>query len=188
MLHSSETKLGQSRRVRRLAMALILATVGLAACGGGDGNETGAGTTPGVDSDLTADPGEGSEEIVIKTRVVFPKDEPPAGATTATGEVLDGSTIGDSPFCPGGTFRDQHGNPDPSVPPFGLVDRTFSCSDGTLRIGFTPGEPQGQTQAGPWKVVSGTGAFEGLQGDGEIEIKPGTGNEGRETFTGTVTH
>jgi hypothetical protein len=163
-------------------MALILATVGLAACGGGDGNETGAATTPGVDSEASADPAEGSEEILIETHVVFPEADTPV-----TGEVLDGSTIGDSPFCPGGTFRDRHGSEDPSVPPYGLVDRTYSCPDGTLRMGFSPGV----TQSGPWKIVSGTGAYEVLQGEGQMELKeePGTdGSEGRETFTGTVTH
>ena len=87
-----------------------------------------------------------------------------------TGEVLGGSTIGDSPFCPGGTFRDKHGSEDPSVPPYGLVDRTFRCPDGSLRIGFTPGEPQGQTQAGPWRVASGTGAFKGLRGGGQMKM------------------
>ena len=86
-----------------------------------------------------------------------------------TGEVLGGSTIGDSPFCPGGTFRDKHGSEDPSVPPYGLVDRTFRCPDGSLRIGFTPGEPQGRTQAGPWRVASGTGAFKGLRGGGQMK-------------------
>ena len=106
-----------------------------------------------------------------------------------TGEVLGGSTIGDSPFCPGGTFRDKHGSEDPSVPPYGLVDRTFRCPDGSLRIGFTPGEPQGRTQAGPWRVASGTGAFKGLRGAGQMKVKyePGSDTKGRETFTGTVT-
>ena len=69
------------------------------------------------------------------------------------------------------------------------MDRTFRCPEGRLRIGFTPGVPQGRTQAGPWKIVSGTGAFEGLLGDGEMETKyeRGSFDEGRETFTGTVT-
>jgi hypothetical protein len=98
MLHSSETKLGQPRQVRWLALALTLATVGLGACGDDDGDENGAATTPGVDTDLPADSGEGSEEIVIKTDLTIP-----------TGEVLEGSSIGDTPFCPGGTFRDQRG-------------------------------------------------------------------------------
>jgi hypothetical protein len=177
MLHSSETKLGQPRQVRWLALALTLATVGLGACGDDDGDENGAATTPGVDTDLPADSGEGSEEIVIKTDLTIP-----------TGEVLEGSSIGDTPFCPGGTFRDQRGSADPSVPPFGSVDRTFRCPDGSLRIGFTPGVPQGRTQTGPWRAVSGTGALEGLQGNGQMEVKfePGSDTKGRETFTGTV--
>ena len=75
------------------------------------------------------------------------------------------------------------------MPPYGLVDRTFRCPDGSLRIGFTPGEPQGRTQAGPWRVASGTGAFKGLRGAGQMKVKYETGSDtkGRETFTGTVT-
>jgi hypothetical protein len=152
-------------------LALVLATFGLAACGGDDATETGAETTSG--GDLSDDPGEGSEEIVINTQVE--RSQP--------GEVLDGSTIGDSPFCPGGTFEERHGND-----AIGLVDRTFTCPDGSLRIGFTPGAPEGDTQSGPWRVVSGTGAYEGLSGNGEMETtyEPGSVTKGRETFLGTV--
>jgi hypothetical protein len=149
-------------------------------------DENGAATTPGVDSDLSADPGEGSEEIVIKTQVKIGAAEELRGSSVSEGEVLGGSSIGDSPFYPGGTFRDAHGD-DPDI---GLVLRTFDCPDGSLRIGFTPGPPTTpRTQAGPWRVLSGTGAFEGLEGDGQMEItyEPHTeATEGRETFTGTV--
>ena len=127
-----------------LGVAALL--VGLPGCGDDDDDDDGG-------SQQGATPVASSEPILIKARVDIP-----------TGEVLGGSSIGDSPFCPGGTCRDRHGSADPSVPPYGLVDRTFRCPDGSLRIGFTPGEPLGRTQAGPWKVVSGTGAFKGLQG------------------------
>jgi hypothetical protein len=163
-----------------LALGLTLATVGLTAC---DGDEDGAAATPGVQSAST-DPEEASEKIVIKTHVSIGKADGLSGPSVATGDVLSGSSIGDSPFCPGGTFHDQHGNPS-----IGLVDRTFDCTDGSLRIGFTPGVPQGRTQTGPWKVLGGTDAYEGLQGDGQMETvyEPGTdATEGRETFTGTV--
>jgi hypothetical protein len=173
MLHSSETKLGQSRHVRWLALALALATVGLAACGDDDGDENGAATTPSADSDLSADPGGGSEEIVIKTDLTIPN-----------GEVLEGSSIGGTPFCPGGTFHDKPGDAE-----IGSVDRTIRCPDGNVRIGFSPSERPGLTETGPWKVVSGTGAYEGLRGRGQMEVtfEPHTSAlEGRETFTGTV--
>ena len=147
----------------------MVSLFGIAACGDDDGAEGG---TTVADTDQT---------ILIKTRVDIP-----------TGEVLPGSTIGDSPFCPGGTFRDRHGSEDPSVPPYGLVDRTFRCSDGSLRIGFTPGQPQGRTQAGPWRVASGTDAYKGLRGGGQMKTTYDRGGgkhptKGRETFTGTVT-
>jgi hypothetical protein len=153
-----------------LAVALTVASIALAACGGAD--EAG-GPTAAQDAEASSPPAtEGDEAILIKTHVNIPN-----------GEVLDGSSIGVSPFCPGGTFHDQHGNDD-----IGLVDRTFRCPDGTLRIGFTPGVPQGRTQTGPWKVLSGSGAFEGLQGSGQMEMKyeRGSDTKGRETFTGSV--
>jgi hypothetical protein len=68
---------------------LMISLLGIAACGGDDGDEGG---TTAAESD---------KPILIKTRVDIP-----------TGEVLGGSTIGDSPFCPGGTFRDKHGSED----------------------------------------------------------------------------
>jgi len=161
--------------------------VGFASCGDDAGDEDGTTTTPGVDSDGSADPEKESENVVIETEVHIEISEggPQTGDPQGGGKVLDGSSLGDSPFCPGGTFRDRHGDAE-----IGLVDRTFRCSGGSLRIGFTPGVPEDpQTQNGPWNVVSGTGDFEGIQGHGEMEIKyePGThGSEGRETFTGTI--
>ncbi len=75
------------------------------------------------------------------------------------------------------------------MPPYGSVDRTYRCPGGSLRIGFTPGVPQGLTQSGPWRIVSGTVDFDGLQGDGQMEVtfESGSDTKGRETFTGTVT-
>jgi hypothetical protein len=159
-------------RVRWLAVALTVTAVGLAACGDDDGDENGAATTSGADTDLSADPAEGSEEIVIKTDLNIP-----------TGEVLGGSSIGDSPFCPGGTFRDKDGNDE-----IGFLDRTYRCPDGNLRMGFSPHEPQGLTQTGPWEIVSGTGAYEGMEGSGQMEVtfESANSDQGRETFTGTV--
>jgi hypothetical protein len=40
----------------------------------------------------------------------------PGAEPIATGEVLDGSTLGGSPFCAGGTILDPHGSP---IPPRG---------------------------------------------------------------------
>jgi hypothetical protein len=154
----------------KIAFAALIAAslLGIAACGDDDEDAATTSTTTAKKR----------EPIVIKTRVDIP-----------TGKVAGGSTIGDSPFCPGGTFKDKHGNVDSSVPPYGLVDRTIRCPDGTLRIGFTPGEPQGRSQAGPWKVAGGTGAYKALRGAGRMKVTYDSGSDakGRETFTGTVT-
>jgi hypothetical protein len=124
---------------------------------------------------------------VVRTKVVIA--DAPGAEPIATGEILGGSTRGGSPFCAGGTILDSHGSPDPAVEPYGLVDRTITCSDGTVRVGFTPEEPQGLTQTGSWTLVSGTGAFQGLRGSGEMEVvyDPADDSLARETFTGTVT-
>jgi hypothetical protein len=80
----------------------------------------------------------------------------------ATGEVLEGSTLGGSPFCAGGTSSIPTRT---AIPPWSRtapIDRTIiTRPDGTVRVGFTPEVvPQGQTQTGSWTIVSGTGAFE----------------------------
>jgi hypothetical protein len=156
--------------VRWFALVLVLAALGLAACGD-DGDESGTATT----SADTGNPGDGSEEIVIRTRLNLP-----------TGEILTGSSIGDSPFCPGGTFEDGRGSRDFDF----FVDRTIRCPDGTLRLGFSPGEPEKghTTQSGPWKIVSGTGAYEDFEGHGVMKavFESAQSMEGRERFTGTV--
>jgi hypothetical protein len=106
-----------------------------------------------------------------------------------TGDVLEGSTLGGGAFCSGGTIRDSHASLDPVVDPLGLLDRTFTCSDGTLRIVFTPAEMQNDTRAGTWMVVSGTGAYEKLRGSGTIDTEYDPANQSlpQETLTGTIT-
>ena len=127
------------------------------------------------------------EAIVIRTRMVIAATD--GAEPIATGEVLEGSTLGGSPLCAGGTIRDSHASLDPAVAPLGLIDRMITCSDGTVRIVFTPGQVQGQTQTGSWTIVSGSGAFEGLHGTGGMEVAydPDDDSLGLETLTGTVT-
>ena len=162
------------RHPRWLALALTGAAVGLAACGDDDADK--AQTTPASAVNRpAADSGGGAEAIRIKTHLTIP-----------TGKVLDGSTLGDSPFCPGGTFRDE-GTSTGNL-------KTFQCPGGRLTIDFSPGEPRedsagGQNQSGPWKVVTGSGEFAGLRGHGRMTVRfeSSEADESRETFTGTVT-
>lgn len=144
---------------------LMVSLLGIAACGGDDED---AGGTTAAKSD---------EPILIKTHVG------PNARGETVGEVLSGSTIGDSAFCAGGTFIDA---PTRERDPQALV-RSFRCSGGTLTITFSTTQP-GLKQSGDWKVVKGLARFEGLSGGGRMravfESKVG---EGRETFTGTVT-
>lgn len=123
-----------------LAVALTVAVVGLGLRRRGRG-----GTTAAPDIEASPPAADDGEAILIKTHVTI---QIPYHPREFTGEVLDGS-FGDSPFCSGARFRDRHGNAD-----IGLVDRPFDCPDGSLRIGFTPGVPQGRTQTGPWKVLA----------------------------------
>jgi hypothetical protein len=165
--------------------AVVLALGGvllLGACGGGEdgaANTSAASTTNG-----------GDKTIVLRTRVAIAAAS--GAETIATGEVLEGSTLGGSPFCVGGTVLDTHF--DPAEEPHGLIDRTITCPDGTVRVGLTPevgvpGEPQDLTQTGSWTIVSGTGALERLRGSGEMEITydPDDDSLTHEKLTGTVT-
>ena len=157
-----------------LALAWVVTALGLAACGGDDGDE--GGTTAGGD-DTGTSAKESREPILIKTHV----DSLNARGET-TGEVLSGSTIGDSAFCAGGRFIDG-----PEKPPLGSVVRSFRCSGGTLTITFSTTQP-GLKQSGDWKVVKGLARFEGLSGGGRMRaVFESRDGEGRDTFTGTVT-
>jgi hypothetical protein len=149
-----------------LTLALVAMPVGLAACGDDDGDE--GGTTTGA-----------GEPILIKTHVVFLEDPSAKGETR--GEVLAGSTIGGSAFCPGGSFSDRHGEP-----PLGLVVKTLRCPGGRLTITFSPTQ-RSLKQSADWTVVNGSGRYEGLSGGGRMKaVFESKGGEGRETFTGTV--
>ena len=162
-----------------LALAGVVTALGLAACGGDDGDEGGtttgaeeAGTTAGGDETGTSAKKSG-EPILIKTHVA-----PLNARGETTGEVLSGSTIGDSAFCAGGRFIDA-----PEKPPgTGVVVRSFRCPGGTLTITFSATPTTGLRQRGDWKVVKGLGRFEGLSGGGRMRaVSESSRGEGRET-------
>src|SRR3954470_21508764 len=121
--------------MRGAVVPVLVGVFFLGACGGHD--------------DDAADTGAASareprgEPIVIHTTMFIAAT---AGSEPiATGKVIEGSTLAGSPFCTGGTIRDAHGSTDPTVP---LIARTITCSDGTVKIDFTPEPPQGLTQKG----------------------------------------
>ena len=158
------------------AVVLVLLVFFLAACGGGD---DGAADT--VTASTTAPR---REPIVIRTRVNIAAT--PGAEPIATGKVLDGSTLGGSPFCVGGSVLDSHASKDPAVR---LIVETITCPDGTVRLRFSPDEAQGLHQTGSWTIVSGTGRFDELRGSGGMKVvyDPDDDSLAHVTFTGTVT-
>ena len=131
--------------------------------------------------------GRETQRVVIWTSVIGAAT--PGAEPIATGEVVEGSTLGGSPFCVGGTIRDTHASPDPEV---SLIARTITCPEGSVRMDLAPevaeGVPQGLTQKGSWTIVSGTGAFEGLRASGEMEVvyDPDPSAPARGRYAGTV--
>jgi hypothetical protein len=111
------------------------------------------------------------DAILIETRI--------SNARNHTGEVIDGSFIGESAFCPGG--KTTGGSTGPTI------STTFRCPDGRLEIHFAPMQPSA-VQSAVWEIVSGTGRFEGLRGGGSMvaTFESEDPDKGRETFTGTV--
>ena len=170
--------------MRRAVLLVLMGVLCMGACGGDedDAADTSAAST-------TARRG---EPIVIRATLIVATEE--GSEPIATGTVLEGSTLGGTPFCVGGTILESHASLDPKMKPY-LIDRKVTCPDGTVRIGFTPKvgagpAPQGQTpQKGAWTIVSGTGEFEGLSGSGKSEGVYGAtpSSPVRSTFTGTVT-
>jgi hypothetical protein len=119
----------------RLAIALTVLVIGVAACGDtADGDDGGAAASSDVESEAAAG---GDEPILIVLRYDFPD-----------GEVLPESRIGDSPFCPGGTTHDEHGGGAGE----GWVVSTFDCPNGELTITFSPTQ-HSLKQSSAWRVV-----------------------------------
>jgi hypothetical protein len=166
----------QARRAVMLTAMAAVMTIGLAGCGGSDGR-TAARSSPSNTTDT-------AQHIVFKTRVHLSTT---TGTFASTGVILAGSA-GNTAFCMGGTIVDKHG----TSAAIGLVDRTITCQDGTLRIGFDPQMPVGNTQRGPWRIVSGTRAYEGWHGGGGMVVTYDDANNphpsrAHETYRGTVT-
>jgi hypothetical protein len=113
---------------------LMVSLLGIAACSDDDGDEGGAttgpeeaATTAGGDETGTSAKGNG-EPILIKTHLA-PLNE----RGESRGEVLSGSTIGESAFCAGGRFSDvAEQSVDESVV------RVFHCPGGTLSASRPP--------------------------------------------------
>ena len=171
----------QGAVVRRAVFLVLVAVLSLGASCGSDEDDA-ADTSAAPTTERRGEP------IVIRGKLIVAATE--RSEPTATGTILPGSTLGGSPFCPGGTIRDSHASLDPEMKPY-LIDRKIICPDGSVRIGMTPevgAAPQPQTQTGSWTIVSGTGAFERLGGSGKSEAVygPNPNSPVRETLTGTV--
>jgi hypothetical protein len=162
--------------MRRAVVLVLVGVLCLGACGG-DADDA-------ADRSVASTTAQRGEPAVIRTRMDIADSE--GAEPIATGEVLEGSTLGESPFCAGGSVRDTHGSSDPTV---WLIVETITCPDGTVKLRFTPEPAQGMNQTGSWTIVRGTGAFEGLRGSGEMEVAygPNADSPTHVTFTGTVT-
>jgi len=177
------------RLLRAVVLVLVglLVLVGVLFLGACSGEESDA-----VDTSAASATAPAGDPIVIRATLIVAAEE--GSEPIATGTVLDGSTLGGTPFCAGGTILESHASLSPKMNAY-LIDRKITCPDGTVRIGFTPEvgagpAPQGQTpQKGSWTIVSGTGEFEGLSGSGKSEAVygPNPSSPVRSTFTGTVT-
>lgn len=173
-----DTRAGRTRRGSVMRRAVVLGVVGvlsLTACGS---DEDGA-----ADKSAASTGARSGEQIVIRTRMVIAAEE--GAEPIATGEVLDRSTLGDSPFCAGGTVVDSHGSSDPTV---WLIIETITCPDGTVKLRVEPDPPAGLNQTGSWTIASGTGSLERLRGSGEMEVvyDADPAAPAQVTLTGTV--
>jgi hypothetical protein len=149
---------------------LTVSLLGIAACGN-DGGEVRTVTVETPAEDEQGAPATGVA-ILIETRI--------SSARKHAGEVLDGSVIGESGFCPGGKTRGGSSG--------AAITATFHCPGGRLTVSYSPTQ-RSLVQSSDWKIVSGTGSFKGLRGGGWMVANFGSEDpeKGGETFTGTVT-
>ena len=162
--------------MRTAVVLVVFGALSLGACGGGEDDA--------ADTSAASTAASRGEPIVIRTRKLVALTE--RAEPIATGEVLEGSTLGDSPFCAGGTVLDSHGSSDPTV---WLIIETITCPDGTVKLRLEPDPSPGLTQTGSWTIAGGTGTFERLRGSGEMEAvyDPDPAAPAHVTLTGTVT-
>jgi hypothetical protein len=169
----------EQRGFMRRAVPILVGLFLLGGCGGEVDIAEPVGVAPSVQQSV--------EPIEIRTEVTIADEE--GAETIATGEVLRGSTLGDAPFCVGGTIVDTH--PAPDVDPDYLIEREITCPDGTVTIGLSPevDTPPGEPQGGSWTIVSGSDDFEGLSGGGEMEVNydPDDDSLAHEMLKGTAT-
>jgi hypothetical protein len=158
-------------RTAMLVTVAAGAAIGLGACSADDGGDDRPAGTAGTSAEETSGSLRG-DALLIETRIT--------DARRHTGEVLDGSRIGESPFCPGGA---ANGSSEGAT-----ITTTFSCPGGTLTVQYAPTQ-RALVQSSEWRVVSGTGEFEGLRGGGFMVASFETDDPdvGRELFAGTVT-
>lgn len=152
-------------------MCTTVLLTGLDACSDDERGGSKASGGPGRGG-TTAAPG---EAVLIRTRI-----------HDFEGTVLEGSVIGDTPFCPGGKVVHEGGSPQIGFPAVNV----FQCAEGQLRIGFGPGPDQMDqaVQTSAWEVLGGTGRFAGATGAGEMEVrfKTAGASVGEETFEGRI--
>jgi hypothetical protein len=151
-------------------VACAIAAIGLSACSeqADAPRETPTPTPTTSTSTSSVVNGDG---ILIETRIT--------DARAHTGEVLEGSVIGESAFCMGGTSTGSSQGP--------TITTIFDCPDGTLTVKYAPAQVS-LVQSSTWEVVSGTGDFEGLRGGGSMvaAFESDDPDSGREVFTGTI--
>lgn len=87
----------------RIVLAAAMVAAVMAGCGGGDADGTDAASNS--DGDDSAVEETTVEPITIKTRMKLT----PQKTIVSSGKIVEGSTAGDAPFCPGGTITDKHG-------------------------------------------------------------------------------
>jgi hypothetical protein len=153
-------------------MAVPIAVLGLVACGDDNGGDVRTVTVTTADSSAQDTPTSAAvtgDAILIETRVT--------NAKTHTGEVLGGSVIGESAFCRGGTTS---GGSEGAT-----ITTTFHCPGGELKVQFAPMQ-HSLVQGATWRIVSGTGSFNGLRGGGSMVAKFEDPDTGGEIFTGMV--
>ena len=165
--------------------AVVLVMVGVLRLGACGGDEDDA-----ADTSVASTTARRGEPIVIRATLIVAAAE--RSEPIATGTILEGSTLGGSPFCAGGTILDSHASLDPKMKAY-LIDRKITCPDGTVRIGYTP-EVGAVRSAGsdPRRALDDRQRHRRIRmlgggGKSEAVYGPNPDSPVRETLTGTVT-